>query len=1112
MSNSKMSRIAAVTRLRKDPSPARQSSQLMDERRTTDLSIHETVKAEVDSFYSQLGNLHNQWTERLADVEKKLANAEHQLEEARSEKQALTDQLRRQEEESQHVGKELTEWRKREAQLCASIEELTSKVNSLQTDRNSYSDILGSYQNQVGRLETRLLSLDTEFTLVKATNSSMKEELVLQTRQLEAKEREVALSNSKLNELRLAYEKLTKEKSLCAEDASNELKKCWVSLEDCKLNIHAMKEEKAEIMAIHAKEIGEKDNEASRLRSRVKELQDSLNVNVEEVAKLHKAQTDTARLVSHLEVLSTTQRETLDAQANRIAELDRLLAHERDLKILDENAISESKAILQAKIDALERQVKEKVDLLKDSEVQWAAQRDSISTAESRCATELAELSRKYLILQAALSESTSEKDAAIREYRVLKEESSAVNAQASELRERMLRLTSERDSLVEKLRESASEMQREAERSSLLTKNLNAAQSKVEQLTSELNILREAMTAKEDISKELEKRILRMDEELSTSRNLSGAVANAKSSEAIYQRELEDCRHLLHSKTEEAAQLEAELQTVRVSLSTLRGESSALQAKVALLEHALAEATNAEKTMRDELTKASKQLRQFTDSKTELIERIKAEADAAREVAKAKEDEVAKLVAEMELLRSDTSSFAEEIEALEQELEQRLSEMTEMGEVEQSLRKENGHLREVIEAKDRSVESSERQLAALQQTNNERSAEVSLLRNNLSISLADLEATTKELHNVKKGNEELKVNIQTLEVYLQEMEDLHARDEGETEALSKELSSLKSELSSRQLHSREVITRMEVEKASLEESVSRMGTRLQDLTRAKALEEDKYKKELSAFQRILTEKEGEIALLRQQEEGFRSEIERAGEVRVRALCEAEQRVGAERQMAIEERVRAESLEQRTEQLSQQLSQTSQENRKLKGELSDLTRRHKEMEEVVRASNEQKELVMTQWKQCFSDLGLTKAEIGSLKMQLSDRFGDIEALKEELRVGSEEKSRSANEIETLQAILVSRSKEVERLGNEVTALTRQVREGGSGNERLSNEVLGLKQLLRNKGLALDASQQENQQLRVQLAELCDREEAQMSRLRRELSDSHKVKTLDCFDY
>jgi hypothetical protein len=94
-----------------------------------------------------------------------------------------------------------------------------------------------------------------------------------------------------------------------------------------------------------------------------------------------------------------------------------------------------------------------------------------------------------------------------------------------------------------------------------------------------------------------------------------------------------------------------------------------------------------------------------------------------------------------------------DELEEVKQELQQRLSEMVEMSELERSLRNDNLHLREVIGAKDRCVESSERKLITLQQSQSEISTDVNFLRGNLARSLADLDTMGSEAARLRIEN-----------------------------------------------------------------------------------------------------------------------------------------------------------------------------------------------------------------------------------------------------------------------------------------------------------------------------------------------------------------------
>eukprot|EP01035_Chromulina_nebulosa_P025426 gene25426-33182_t len=361
----------------------------------------------------------------------------------------------------------------------------------------------------------------------------------------------------------------------------------------------------------------------------------------------------------------------------------------------------------------------------------------------------------------------------------------------------------------------------------------------------------------------------------------------NKSNIEATLERELDVARLQLKEKSEEATVLESELRTLRFTLSSLQGEYSAAQRKVGQFQVIQSEAVQVERQLRDEIAKLGKQLRQSVDSKNELLERTKRETEAAQHAAAVKNEEIDSLNSELDIIRSEISSVKDELEEVKQELQQRLSEMMEMSEVERSLRNENSHLREILDAKDRVVESSERKLVTLQQSNSEKNTDVNFLRNNLALSLADLETVTSELELLRSEKEELALKVKDFEVLFRELSSTKESDRREIDgskqtilSMNDELLTLRSTIVSLQYdlqknekcfaNDREAIKSMQT---SLEESNSKLSARVKELIKIKAVEDDRYNQELSTLQKGLAERSGQVSTLSAELELCRSTL-----------------------------------------------------------------------------------------------------------------------------------------------------------------------------------------------------------------------------------------------
>ena len=645
-----------------------------------------------------------------------------------------------------------------------------------------------------------------------------------------------------------------------------------------------------------------------------------------------------------------------------------------------------------------------------------------------------------------------------------LKQDSSLLRQQISNLKSESTELKSELDRVTNGLDKKTSQCSELLDENKNLLDKLRISDSKDSENRLQMQQTLQRLTADiESKNSELEVLAINFRE---SERKCNYLMDNKTNIEAAFERELDAMRLQLKEKSEEATVLESELRTLRFTLSSLQGEYSAAQRKVGQFQGMQSEAVQIERQLRDEIAKLGKQLRQSVDSKNELLERTKRETEAAHHAASVKNEEIDSLGSELDIVRSEILSVKDELEEVKQELQQRLSEMMEMSEVENSLRNENSHLREILAAKDRLVESSERKLITLQQSNCEQSTDVSYLRNNLSLSLADLETATSEAERLRSEKGELELQVKRLEVYSRELSSAKEGDRREIEenkkkilSMNDELVTLRSTIASLQYdlqknekhfaNDRDAIKSMQT---SLEESNSKLSARVKELIKTKAVEDGRYNQELSTLQKGLAERVGEVSALTAELELCRSTL-----AVVRGDCSKAQ----------------EELMQRTEELAASTMECSA----LRDKLSHIQENDQENSLLYQRINEmgstllstEKELVMCKAKlsnqqsesrSLTAQLDRVTAELQDYRDRVAHLAGSVDALQREKDAALVQIAASRKETERLQQDQVSYLSNLERQRAEIAGLTSRIadiyRQHLSDNENAKREASSLK--------------------------------------------------------
>eukprot|EP01036_Dinobryon_divergens_P036060 gene36060-46869_t len=243
----------------------------------------------------------------------------------------------------------------------------------------------------------------------------------------------------------------------------------------------------------------------------------------------------------------------------------------------------------------------------------------------------------------------------------------------------------------------------------------------------------------------------------------------NKSNIEATLERELDVARLQLKEKSEEATVLESELRTLRFTLSSLQGEYSAAQRKVGQFQVIQSEAVQVERQLSKQQLWQSMETKRESEAsvKSEEIENLRSEMDIiCSEISSTgaksnlqyitvdlsesfptsefqpsmlKSEEMESLPSESDIVRIEILPLKGELEQVKEELQTMVKEMMKLSEVERSLLNDNSHLREIIDAKDRLVKSSDTEVELFRKEKEE-----------LEFKVKDLEVLSRELSSAK--------------------------------------------------------------------------------------------------------------------------------------------------------------------------------------------------------------------------------------------------------------------------------------------------------------------------------------------------------------------------
>ena len=710
-------------------------------------------------------------------------------------------------------------------------ESIKQKREALSDRYNHHAKLHSQMTSSILDLKQQLDNFKSECKLLKEEKSTISQELAEYAQKLAIQENEVKSLNILLTGVRneLQYhinvnEGYKAEIELTRED----FLKCQQSLEDHKLKIHAMSEEANEIAAVNSQRISSLTADNSRMEAEIVALEISLQYANEQLK--NKKLTETSEW-STLEAQNLALQSAVDSYQKKALDLQKQL----DQSNYEHSTISTEKTSLQDDVRSLHKKLADCSHELSQTQNAYEKLQKDFSEMCSECV----DLSNKNAVQAGQLHAYLGDEDKAIEERRQLQ----------------------------------------------LTVMNLS---NDLEVKTAELKAAALTIRESDQIIQQNRSHVMQLEENLEKAHaKLQSLVDSKASNEATLERELESTRHMLNSKTAEAELLLSELNTLRFTLSSLQGEYSSLQRKAGQLQNIKSESAQLERQLRDEISALSKQLKQATDSKAELLERTKRETEAVHLAATSKDEEIESLTGELDILRGEIVSFKDELQDVKRTLQQRVAEMMEMSEVEHSLRNENSHLREIVEAKARCIESSERKITSLHQSLGERDSDTSILRNNLSLALADLEATLLELDITKQKHEEVEAanrkNVELLNIVSLERDSERAeleKSRQEVSCLNKDVvklrdtvAALQADLNERDKSYAQQESLLKSNQASLQEKNTSLEARVQDLLATSSTESESHKQEILKMRDTIADKSREVSAYLEELEKSRNTL-----------------------------------------------------------------------------------------------------------------------------------------------------------------------------------------------------------------------------------------------
>ncbi|RUS77710.1 hypothetical protein EGW08_014522 [Elysia chlorotica] len=818
----------------------------------------EELRTSQESLLDQLETMENQemtLQEKMQEMERtlrgKIVTLEVEIKGFKQKELKDAGRIRELEKQEKELSEKTAQQAEKENGLYVKISSLMDELKAAKSKVESLREQLTDKEDKVRKaklLEVKFLEIEMEFGKKMSDLSSK-----LRHKEEELRQKEVAHEEQVLA---LKEEILTKDKehsSVVAgfEDQLSE-KENEISLTVAKLN-KKMNEVSGERDAFES-QVSDLTTQNQRLKFRQTELDNEILTLKDDVYKLSSLETETQGKTSQLE-------ESLQQEKGRAEEA------ENEVKILKEELVKEKQSIanLNQEICSLKAELSQKSKNIKDSLEKEKEFEKEKEIAEN----ELKLKNGRISDLENELKERSEYVTELELKYEKIKFDSELIEKKLSEAEVEHERKQEEILNQFNSLKSAMSEKEKEFEEENGLLL------SRCEKLESEVNSLKDAVAAKENDIEDLENENFAMKEQHSLQ------VASLEDQQKVLEEELRNKIMFLNT------QLSQELETRESEKSALHNSSQREQSLSDEVCKLRKEVENHKKELVEKLSELELNNKEKCELSLQLsnmkhtIETVRHEFEIFREVATETENKLRTTISEKEALvdklQADLSKAKNNLQQVELELSQKDNLVFAASSEKEKLAEENhreiSKLLEENTVKEQLVqEHIQKSESAVLQCKQEHQTEVESLKQRLLEETEKSKRLEEEKQELHVHIEDLESQIQTLELYLSEVnfkldskssqcrkreEELEMalsdqeKNMNEIQVLNEQLGRIKNELEKKKVEMAQRVTENS-------DSLSLVSAKQQELENART-ELNKSFQDIEHYKEVVLNKENEI-------------------------------------------------------------------------------------------------------------------------------------------------------------------------------------------------------------------------------------------------------------